>query len=281
MIGNRRYGVHQNNDDRVLKGKRMIKIMTLNINSYSTRQGPWPVRIGLIREVVEDACPDIIALQSVRKEPGQFQGEDQAEQLASLFNRYPNVYFQSAMVFPDGAEEGSAILSRLPIIERDYRHLTLLPGQEDNIQRVFLHAQIRLASGWLHLFNANFSWTPKQAAKNVREALDDMEGISGPALLVGDMNTVPFDPALEPLRKKGWKDIWADLYPEDDGFTFFEAGGLVKRIDYAWGNPDLMPRVRGIKIVAGEVEGISARPSDHAGLLISLDLIPTQDSSCA
>jgi endonuclease/exonuclease/phosphatase family metal-dependent hydrolase len=259
----------------------MIKIMTLNINSYGTRQGPWPVRIGLIREVVEDACPDVIALQSVRREPGQFQGEDQAEQLASLFNRYPNVYFQPAVVFPDGAEEGSAILSRLPIVERDYRHLSLLPGLEDNLPRVFVHAQLRLASGWLHLFNAYFSWVSKQAANNVREALDDMEGISGPALLLGDLNTPPFDPALEPLRQKGWTDIWAELYPEDDGFTFFEADGLVKRSDYAWANPDLKPRVRGVKIVAGEVEGISARPSDHAGLLISLDLNPILENSCA
>jgi endonuclease/exonuclease/phosphatase family metal-dependent hydrolase len=258
----------------------MIKIMTLNVNSYGTRQGPWPVRVGLIREIVEDACPDIIALQAVHRDPDQFQGENQAEQLANLFNRYGVVYFQPGMVLPDGQEDGSAILSRLPVVERDYRLLKALNASDDDIRRVFLHAQIRLAKGWLHLFNANFSWDPRQAAKNVLEAVEDMDGITGPALLVGDMNTAPGDPAFEPLRRAGWTDIWADLYPQQDGFTFFEEGALVKRIDYAWANRELMPRVRGIKIIAGEVEGIQARPSDHAGLLVSLDLAPADDAAC-
>jgi endonuclease/exonuclease/phosphatase family metal-dependent hydrolase len=258
----------------------MIKILTLNINSYGSRQGPWPVRIGLIREVIEDACPDVIALQSVSRDPAQFQGQDQAEQLASLFNRYGYVYYQPGMALPDGSEQGSAIISRLPIVERDYRRLTLLTGLEDDVQRVFLHAQLRLASGWLHLFNASLSWVPKQAALNVREVLDDMEGITGPALLVGDLNTIPSDAALAPLPERGWVDLWAQAYPEIDGFTLFEEGGLVKRIDYAWANPALQPMVRGIKMIAGVVEGISARPSDHVGLLVSLDLNAQQDGSC-
>jgi endonuclease/exonuclease/phosphatase family metal-dependent hydrolase len=258
----------------------MIKVLTLNINSYGDRQGPWPVRIGLIREVIEDACPDVIALQAVSRDPGQFQGQDQAEQIATLFNRYGFAYYQPGMALPDGSEQGSAILSRLPIVERDYRRLTLLPGLEDDTQRAFLHAQLRLSTGWLHLFNAYFSWVPKQVALNVREAVEDMEGITGPALLVGDMNTAPSEPALALLREHGWTDLWAETYPEMDGFTFFEEGALVKRIDYAWANPALQPQVRGIKIIAGEVEGISARPSDHAGLLVSLDLKPSQDGPC-
>ncbi len=258
----------------------MIKIMTLNVNSYGTRQGPWPVRVGLIREIVEDACPDVIALQAVHRDPAQFQGEDQAEQLANLFNRYGTVYFKPGMTFPDGQEEGSAILSRLPVVERDFKLLTSLPGVEDDLRRVFLHTQLRLATGWLHLFNAHFSWVERQVELNVREVLDDMEGISGPALLVGDMNTPPDSRVLEPLRAAGWTDIWAAFYPNQDGFTFSEEGALARRIDYAWANPELKERVRGIKIIAGEVEGIQARPSDHAGLLVSLDLAPSRDADC-
>jgi endonuclease/exonuclease/phosphatase family metal-dependent hydrolase len=259
----------------------MIKVMTLNINSYGVRQGPWPVRVGLIREIVEDACPDVIALQAVHRDPAQFQGEDQAEQLANLFNRYGTVYFQPGMVFPDGQEEGSAILSRLPVVERDFKALTSLAGAQDDMRRVFLHAQLRLAAGWLHLFNAHFSWVERQAELNVREAVEDMKGISGPALLVGDLNTPPSSSVLDPLRAAGWTDLWAEFYPQQDGFTFFEEGALVKRIDYAWANPELKDRVRGIKIIAGEVEGIQARPSDHAGLLVSLDLAPYRDAECS
>lgn len=258
----------------------MIKVMTLNINGYGDGQGPWPVRVGLIREVIEDACPDAIALQAVRSDPARNQGLNQAEQIADMFNPFKHQYFQPATVLGDGSAEGSAIISRLPILERDYRALGQAPGGEDSTQRVFMHAQLRLASGWLHLFNAHFSWVEGQASQNVSEALRDMEGINGPALLVGDFNTRPEAAALEPLREQGWTDIWAQLYPGQDGFTFFETGALVKRIDYAWANADLMPRVTGIRIVAGEVEGIAARPSDHAGLLVSLDLPAAASGPC-
>ena len=250
----------------------MIKVMTLNLNGYGTSQGPWPVRVGLLREVIEDACPDVIALQAVRSDPTQFQGLNQAEQLADMFNPFQHQYFQPGMVFGDGSAEGSAIISRLRMVERDYKALSRFPKSEDNLQRIFMHAQLRLATGWLHLFNGFFSWVENQATLNIQEALQDMEGITGPALLVGDFNTPPESAALQPLRDHGWTDLWAKFYPERDGFTFFEAGSLVKRIDYAWANPELLPSVTGIKLVAGEVEGIAARPSDHAGLLVSLDL---------
>lgn len=250
----------------------MIKILTLNVNTYSTSCGPWPVRIGLIRELLENTCPDVIALQAVRREPGQYQGEDQAEQISSLTNLYRDIYFQPAMCFPGDVVEGDAILSRLSIIERDYRNLSLLEDEEDNLQRVIQHAQLKLDAGWLHLFNTELSWSRKQAAVQMREILEEIGDISGPALLAGDFNLNPEDTALEPLREHGWVDLWSQFYPRQDGFTFFESGEMVKRIDYAWANAELLPRVLGIKIVADESAGLDVRPSDHAGLLVSMDL---------
>jgi endonuclease/exonuclease/phosphatase family metal-dependent hydrolase len=88
----------------------MIRIMSLNINYYGDGFDPWQRRIGLVKEAVLAASPDILALQAVRQEPARYAGIHQARQLASLLPDYQTVVFQPADPQPDGSVNGSSIL---------------------------------------------------------------------------------------------------------------------------------------------------------------------------
>ncbi|GAB63344.1 MAG: hypothetical protein DWB56_05695 [Candidatus Jettenia sp.] len=247
----------------------MLKVMTFNINSYSTKHGPWSTRKILIRNAIQDASPDIIALQAVRKEFGVNNGADQATQIAELLPEYRYIIFQPAMHDENGNSGGSAFLSRLNIIEASCLKLTLRPGLEDVNQRVVLTSVLNLKTGPFYLFNAHFSWVYQQASDNVHETLPYINSFTGYALLVGDFNTTPDTDIINRFRKEGWADTWAELCPQDNGYTF-ESDHLTKRIDYAWANDSLKQRITAVEIVANNYDTGGKRPSDHIGLLVTL-----------
>jgi endonuclease/exonuclease/phosphatase family metal-dependent hydrolase len=165
--------------------------------------------------------------------------------------------------------DGSAVLSRLPLVESDCLALSLRPGLEDTNRRALLHAQVNLPDGGgpVHLFNAHLSWVYAQAQDNLEEALPYINSVSGPALMLGDMNMLPDSDLWLPLREAGWVDTWQALRPDDDGYTY-ESDRPYMRIDYAWANRLLAGQPKAIEVLAKERDGV--RMSDHLGLLVTL-----------
>jgi len=247
----------------------MLKIMTLNLNYTVSKHGSWDLRKELIKEVIKEASPDIIAFQAVSKDPGYAQGKDQANQFKELLPIYKYHFFQPAEIKGNGTQEGSAILSRIPIAEKNFLQLKVLKT-EDHFQRVLLRARFDLADGPLYLFNGHFSWVREQAELNIKEALPYISRFNGKAILVGDLNTAPDSLLFHPMKEAGWKDVWGELKSNDEGFTF-ESNKPFTRIDYAWVNPELMKSVQSIDLLHKEQEE-KIRLSDHKGLLVTLDL---------
>jgi endonuclease/exonuclease/phosphatase family metal-dependent hydrolase len=243
----------------------MMKVMTLNINYYHDKHGSWEARKELICAAIRAADPDVIALQAVRRDQTVSQGEDQATQLARLLPVYQRAVFQPAVTYEDGAAEGSAFLSRLEILE-----LSVIPGLEDTNQRIVLNALIDRPSGPLRLFNAHFSWVYEQGQRNIRETLPYLNSFSESAMLVGDFNIAPDNDLLKRFHEEGWVDVWAELRPEEQGYTFVENKRLANRIDYAWLKRELLRSVQDIAIVADNQDEKGRRPSDHVGLLVTL-----------
>lgn len=248
----------------------MLKIMTLNLNYYGGQYGPWDARRDLIFLAIREERPDILAFQAVRKDPTISNGLDQAAQIAGILPEYSHSYFEPAMKGDSGSEEGSALLARLPWIDTGCQELTLLPGLEDKNKRLMLAARFDGQGGPLTLLNAHFSWVSEQARVNIEEALRFAGSFQGRRILVGDLNTTPESDLWQPLIEAGWKDAWAQLQPQDPGYTFVEDGRLAKRIDYAWVSPELIGQIKQIRVVAGEVNESGVRVSDHAGLLVTL-----------
>lgn len=212
----------------------MLKVMTLNINYYGMKHGPWSVRKGLIQKAIQDTNPDIIALQAVQKDPAIDDGIDQAAQLAELLPEYKYVIFQAAMIDKNGSSKGSAFLSRLKFAKIDYLNLSLYQGLEDTDRRIVLKIVLDSSAGPFHLFNAHFSWVYRQALDNLHEALPYINSFAGNALFVGDLNMTPDTGVINQLGNGGWTDVWSRLCSEDAGYTF-ESHNLTKRIDLCMG----------------------------------------------
>lgn len=249
----------------------MLKVLTLNINGYGTKYGPWEVRREMIQESIQRAEPDIVAMQAVQQDPAIEGGLDSAEQLSRRLPAYRYTHYQPAMNFPDGSMSGSAFLSRLPIAEIGELPLTLLPDLDDANRRVLVHARFDLPGESVHVFNGHFSWVAEQTELTLEEVFPYIRSFHGPAMLVGDLNTPSDSSLLERFRAAGLTDVWEMLHPEEPGYTF-ESNEPSIRIDYCWVNAALKPYASEIEIVANEQNQSGARPSDHLGLLVAFNL---------
>jgi endonuclease/exonuclease/phosphatase family metal-dependent hydrolase len=249
----------------------MLKVMTLNINAYETKYGPWDTRKRLIGDVLRQTEPDVVALQAVRLEPGIENDRHQARQLADAFPEYRHVAFQEAIKSSDGAVEGPAILSKAEIVSVDHLRLSMQPGKEDPNRRILLNVLLDHNGQRIRLFNAQFSWVYDQTLLNASETLKYLDSYSEPALLVGDLNATPESYPMVKIRSSEWTDVWGKLHPKDPGYTF-ESGKPEKRIDYIWANQALKDKIEEIAIVADNQDAEGIRPSDHLGLLAILNL---------
>jgi endonuclease/exonuclease/phosphatase family metal-dependent hydrolase len=242
-----------------------MRIMTLNINQYVAKHGPWIERRKLIVEGIKTADPDVVALQAVCQDIQIEHGEDQAEQIAEILGDYPYVYFQPAGD-EKGTSYGSAFISRIPIYETGFLPLRTPLKAEDPTKRVVFYARLKNSIN-LTLFNAHFSYSDAQNKNNLKEALPFLKSFPGPALLVGDFNATPDKGMHSELTKLGWQDIWQTLHPRDPGYTF-ESQNPTLRIDYIWANADLKNKAKQIQILKGQTPKV--RWSDHWSLLVDL-----------
>jgi endonuclease/exonuclease/phosphatase family metal-dependent hydrolase len=250
----------------------MLRILTLNLNYYGTQYGPWADRRQLIAAAIRQTQPDIMAFQAVAQEPTVESCLDQAAQLARDLDGYDHTVFCPTQSCVDGRIEGMALVSRLPLAATHHRELSLRSGLEDSSHRILMHARFDLADGPLHLFNAHVSWVAKQAQDNLDEILPYVEPHPGRAVLLGDFNMTPDSPLTAQIQEQGWLDSWATCHPQAPGYTFFEGGQLSKRIDYVWVREEMRSQLKDIQIIADRPSPDGTRASDHAGLMVTLDV---------
>ncbi len=252
-----------------------MRVMSLNIWNYNE---PWPRRRELIVETVRSAGPEVVAFQEIRSDPERDERDDdgqrlnQAQQIAVRLPEYPYLAFQPAMYYPTGAWEGLAFLSRIPFAGRDWTSLSRDPGDpEDRHQRIVLHVRFDLPDGSFHLFNTHLSLSRAARLRTVKGVLAYLRRFSGPRLLVGDLNEHPDQAPMAMLRDAGWTDVWATLHPNEPGYTS-RSDEPWQRIDYAWASPELAPYLKAIELVADQPDGDSVFPSDHIGLVVTIDV---------
>ncbi|HEY8401555.1 MAG TPA: endonuclease/exonuclease/phosphatase family protein [Cytophagaceae bacterium] len=249
----------------------MLKILSLNLNFYAEKHGKWPDRRHLILQAINEANPDIIALQAVAKDPNIENGRNQATQLyEELFNTYSHLYYEPSQADAGDKQEGAAILSKIRFSDYQSMRLSFI-NTEDKSRRVLLAARFHLKEGDFYLFNGHFSWVYDQAQVNIKEALPYLNDVNGFALLIGDLNHTPDSNLFDPFKVLGWVDVWDKVHSGKGGYTF-ESDNPTKRIDYAWANPVLKDKIVGIETIQKENNNI--RMSDHLAILVTLDLNP-------
>jgi len=256
-----------------------VRVMTLNIWNYND---PWQTRRELIAACINQVAPDVIGLQEIRVERDR-SPENQAQQImAHLRDEYQCVYCP-AMTFDRDPlrEEGLAILSRWPVASWEAKELTRDSADDRDIhQRILLRADVQSPAGVLRFFNTHWSLSEPARLRNaaeVRAAVAQFAG-TAPVVLVGDLNSRPDGPAaalFEPADSGDavLRDAWADLRPNDSGFTI-KSDKPTHRIDYIAHNLDggRFGRFLDVQLVATEpTDGIL--PSDHIGILADVQVI--------
>lgn len=250
----------------------MAKLMTLNINGYQTRHGNWEQRKSLIRRIISWDSPDVLALQAVRRDPNQFEGRDQASQLAGFLKRPATVHYHPATSLEDGSQEGSALISYLPEILYQHKQLSLGADCEDKTVRLVLRADYLIGGEQVSVYNCHFSWIESENRRNIEEALHFLGNPARQkAILCGDLNSTSAKDGPKILRNQGWVDTWEIMNPGRRGLTF-ESHAPEIRIDYIFATPALCSRVQFVEVVEAESPDGNIRISDHLGLLITLDM---------
>ena len=252
-----------------------------------------PARIAAELERIAD--PDVACLQEIASGftdlPGS-RGEDQPKSLAGALAGYETVVGWGVDVPGSGRARkrfGNAILSRLPL-GRVRRHSLPWPpsAREPSMPRVAVEAIVDAPIGMLRIVSTHLEYysAGHRAAQIARLAALKLEWLAerkqvdeegpfrsqaGPAstIVCGDFNLPPDDPLHRKILDAGFVDAWEALHPgvpHPPTFRLHERdeGESPYCCDFVFVTPDLVPRLRSIRIDADN------RASDHQPVTVEL-----------
>jgi endonuclease/exonuclease/phosphatase family metal-dependent hydrolase len=268
----------------------MIRILTLNIWQ---EQGEHQRRLELLGRCLKALAPDVICLQEVRDAPGRVP--NQAATLArGLGEPWQHTYERGETW--GGGEEGLAILSRFPIVERDFRPL---PRGDRDCRRICLGARLQTPEGMDWFFTTHLAFRLDDGLTRERQvvAVDSFvkehhqQGAAA-SVLTGDFNSCPDSDELRFLRglttlegrRTYYQDAFALCNPTSPGHTWCRENPYTlqldwlepdRRLDYIFVTPMSRKgagRIHGARIVCTEPANDGLRCSDHYGVLAEVSL---------
>jgi len=179
--------------------------------------------------------------------------------------------------------EGSAVLSRFPIVARDVTDLPRCNRYLD--PRIMLHAEIDTPWGRLDVASAH----PARADCQLQRIADVARSwpADRPGIVMGDLNTWETAPGLGVFGAAGLVDAFRLANPDGDGATVRQVidsqfRTASRRIDYVFlrSAPGRPWRVLASRIILNQParhdDGTTLWPSDHYGVLADLELAPVQ-----
>ncbi len=189
-----------------------LRVLSYNIHHGEGLDG----KLGLerIAKVIEEAEPDVVALQEVDQ---QCRRSDSVAQVAWFAERLGMRGYFGKFMDHGGGEYGLAVLSKLPV-NTTFVH-PLPPGGEP---RVALEVVVASGSGDVSVVGLHLDWIDDDTvrfaqAKALAAALDDREH---PVVLAGDFNDLPDSRTLAHFRANGFFNIaksgeTSDTFPAD------------------------------------------------------------------
>jgi len=243
-------------DDRTVP--RTLRVLTYNIHHGEGTDGRFD--LSRLAGVMEDAQPDVVALQEVDRDTERSGGVDQLAELERLTDMHGG--FGKAMDF-SGGSYGVAVLSRWPLLSTSNHPL---PGSPDREPRTAL--TVRLGSGdqgpllqftSTHLDQGRDPEDRLAQATSLNELLVRDE--NQPAILAGDMNSRPDTEVMEIFAAQ-----WA-MAPAVDPSPTNPSGRPRLRVDHVLFRPAESWRVLESRVIDDRVA------SDHRPVLIVLEWI--------
>jgi endonuclease/exonuclease/phosphatase family metal-dependent hydrolase len=278
-----------------------IKVLTFNLFHDYPFCRHIDRRLAILEDGLAREAPDVVILQevSVSRLYGDL-GERLAAGLRARGLAYELFYAPANGSVRDGGEfeEGSAILSRWPIVDPQARRLApdVLPTREYRgypyvEYRIAVRATVAVGEGVaLDVFGAHVtdgsadpsnSRVRRLQIEDLRRFVAERPCPDRPAILGGDLNATPDSEEIVFLRESGLVDVCdgMDLGPTndpDDRDLENPAETARQRIDYLWVDPteaDVLevPSARLFLAGAAEVEpGRFLWASDHNGIVAEL-----------
>ncbi|MGZ3429409.1 MAG: endonuclease/exonuclease/phosphatase family protein [Polyangia bacterium] len=268
-----------------------LKIVTLNLWG---EQPPLERRMQLAVDGLRALVPDVVGLQEVRQVPGTVP--NQAETLATALGMHH--YFEPATPW-GGGDEGLAILSRHPIVERRAHEL---PHALPTERRLLVGVVVDTPVGKVEVFTTHLNYRLADGGKREDQivALDELIGATPselPKILCGDFNATPDSDEIRFLRglhtaggrRTFWQDAWERRHGRADGFTWARANPYTarmrwlerdRRLDYIFVGAlkrDGRGVVHDCQIVLDRAASDGALASDHFGLYAEVQLTPLEE----
>jgi endonuclease/exonuclease/phosphatase family metal-dependent hydrolase len=231
-----------------------LRVLTYNIHHGEGTDGK--LDLARIAATIQEAEPDLVALQEVDQKVKRSGQVDQPAELAKLTGLH--VVFGGNIPL-EGGEYGNAVLSRFPI-ERHKNHL--LPLVDGGEQRGVLEVELQLPNGEKLILLATHLDHRRPEAQRMASAKAIGELIAGhrktPAILAGDLNAVP---QSEPLKE--FLATWMNT--ADQPLPTIPVEKPARQIDYVLVRPANRWKVVETRVLDETVA------SDHRALLVVLE----------
>lgn len=235
-----------------------VRLRVLTYNIHHAAGVDRKLDVARIARVINDAKPDIVALQEVDQRVTRSKGVDQPAELSRLTKLH--VVFGDNIGF-GGGKYGNAVLSRFPITKHRNHQL---PNVDNGEQRGVLEATITIPdlAAPLVLFATHLDHRP-----NDRERFESAQAInalaakhhSQPVLLAGDLNDTVESRTLREFAKQ-----WTRA--NDKPLATIPVDKPTKQIDFVLFRPAEQWKVIEAKVLPESVA------SDHRAFLAVLEL---------
>ncbi len=261
-----------------------FSVTTWNINSVR-------LRIGLVRQFLERAAPDVLCLQETKCPNDSFP-----------VRAFKDAGYGHIEIHGQKGYHGVATVSRHPLSDVDRRQFC---GRDDT-RHIAVSVRHGRRSIRLHNFYVPAGGDEPDPEKNWKFAhkldfLDEMkawigDGAATSTLLVGDLNIAPLETdvwshrqllkvvshtpvetqRLEAVRAAGgWADVMRTIVPpEDKLFTWWsyrspnwQTSDRGRRLDHVWASPDLARKAMAMEVFK-EARGWE-KPSDHVPVTVT------------
>jgi endonuclease/exonuclease/phosphatase family metal-dependent hydrolase len=186
--------------------------------------------LGRIRRVLNDARPDVAALQELECRRERTSYDDQSSVLAA------DLDLTSSFCATRSAEQGSfgiAVLSAFPVVHHQQYDLTYGTHREP---RYCLRVDLEVEPGAvLHVFNCHLGLTARERTFQRKQMLSDAillsEELHHPVIVMGDFNDRPISVVHRSLRKHFTDAFSASGKRWGPTFTF---GPIPLRLDHIY-----------------------------------------------
>jgi len=235
----------------------VVRVLTFNILHGATTQGDF--YLDAIAKVIEEAKPDLVALQEVDFLTNRARKYDLVTELGWRTRLAP--LFGRAMPY-DGGEYGEGVLSKYSFVETRNWALPHGPNKEP---RAALEVITVLPSGdtiafvGTHLDHTRDEADRVAQAKKLNTILD---AARHPIILAGDLNAVPGSTPMRILEER-----WTATYDPDDPAPTYPSDQPEKKIDYVLFHPANRWRVLDTQVIRDNIA------SDHCAYLVTLELV--------